>query len=465
MAFNLKLTTEQIQTEHGKFFQDTTPLSQSEGRTPIFAALQISQQPSTGQSFSIPIHPTPRMNHNYCSSPTLGVDYSEMSMDQGGGSFAAFQSCRSSVPLSTVQGMLPSNTSTTENCYDDNSIDTTYSGPAASITCPSNAFKPIETKSIDVHDGGESTWCLNGSQARTNNTQTNMSISSGCYGFSVLHNGLPRPQNEQPSPSFDEIWNTSYPVPFVPDTIKPKALNLNASFTSTVSMDSIVTIASSQTSTSSSTEFTAVTSSSDDTSRPPSPEHKSVLKQIVQPRTRQMLPSSRPIKSGYGTHPGLPSGRMISDRPRSSPNDRTVKPRRLKANAPISSAALNTRSHTNIKNDLDIRNNTVPSMRQDHTFPSKPRDPQVSTRSEQNKFLVNSRRAGMTYKAIRSKGEFIEAESTLRGRFRNLTKDKKDRVRKPAWTDDDVCVSSDIKMTMTLTPLLVTSPCDCRKKV
>ncbi len=59
-------------------------------------------------------------------------------------------------------------------------------------------------------------------------------------------------------------------------------------------------------------------------------------------------------------------------------------------------------------------------------------------RSRKDEFLIASKRAGMTYKEIRRKGGFTEAESTLRGRFRTLTKNKEARVRKPEWEDIDV---------------------------
>lgn len=59
-------------------------------------------------------------------------------------------------------------------------------------------------------------------------------------------------------------------------------------------------------------------------------------------------------------------------------------------------------------------------------------------RSARDEFLLRSRSAGMTYKEIRHKGNFAEAESTLRGRFRTLTKDKDARVRKPEWQNNDV---------------------------
>ena len=53
-------------------------------------------------------------------------------------------------------------------------------------------------------------------------------------------------------------------------------------------------------------------------------------------------------------------------------------------------------------------------------------------------FLVQSKLAGMSYREIRDRGNFTEAESTLRGRFRTLTKDKENRVRKPEWQERDV---------------------------
>ncbi|KAI9710839.1 MAG: hypothetical protein M1828_002011 [Chrysothrix sp. TS-e1954] len=58
-------------------------------------------------------------------------------------------------------------------------------------------------------------------------------------------------------------------------------------------------------------------------------------------------------------------------------------------------------------------------------------------------FLVESRRSGMSYKEIRTSGNFEEAESTLRGRFRVLTKEKHQRVRRPAWTDNDLRLLTD----------------------
>lgn len=46
----------------------------------------------------------------------------------------------------------------------------------------------------------------------------------------------------------------------------------------------------------------------------------------------------------------------------------------------------------------------------------------------------------MSYKDIKEKGGFTEAVSTLRGRYRTLTKEKEARLRSPKWQENDVSV-------------------------
>ncbi|GLI76025.1 hypothetical protein PoHVEF18_004292 [Penicillium ochrochloron] len=55
-----------------------------------------------------------------------------------------------------------------------------------------------------------------------------------------------------------------------------------------------------------------------------------------------------------------------------------------------------------------------------------------------NALLIEWKRAGLSYKDIKRMGGFKEAESTLRGRFRTLTKAKEQRVRKPKWLKRDI---------------------------
>jgi hypothetical protein len=59
-------------------------------------------------------------------------------------------------------------------------------------------------------------------------------------------------------------------------------------------------------------------------------------------------------------------------------------------------------------------------------------------RNSKDAFLLECKQKGMSYREIKKIGHFEEAESTLRGRFRTLTKRKELRVRKPQWGTKDV---------------------------
>lgn len=89
---------------------------------------------------------------------------------------------------------------------------------------------------------------------------------------------------------------------------------------------------------------------------------------------------------------------------------------------------------------LDSTEATGPQLRTTASTPSivTTEAKTIQRRGSKDQFLVRSKLAGMSYKEIRQRGGFTEAESTLRGRFRTLTKDKNARVRKPEWADNDV---------------------------
>lgn len=76
--------------------------------------------------------------------------------------------------------------------------------------------------------------------------------------------------------------------------------------------------------------------------------------------------------------------------------------------------------------------------------PLPPVKSSATPRTEEDRILMECRRLGMTYSAIRKKLRTKVAESTLRGRVRQLTLPPRDRERKPAWSDKDVrpCVPS-----------------------
>ncbi|KAL2163987.1 hypothetical protein VTH06DRAFT_3200 [Thermothelomyces fergusii] len=63
---------------------------------------------------------------------------------------------------------------------------------------------------------------------------------------------------------------------------------------------------------------------------------------------------------------------------------------------------------------------------------------ELADRMSKDEFLVRQKQMGRTYKEIRRLGGFTEAESTLRGRYRTLTKCREARVRKPEWSETDL---------------------------
>ncbi|KAK4172675.1 hypothetical protein QBC36DRAFT_247045 [Triangularia setosa] len=63
---------------------------------------------------------------------------------------------------------------------------------------------------------------------------------------------------------------------------------------------------------------------------------------------------------------------------------------------------------------------------------------ELADRKAKDEFLIVSRQKGLTYKQIRMEGGYTEAESTLRGRYRALTKSREERVRKPEWSEMDL---------------------------
>ncbi|KAF2276006.1 uncharacterized protein EI97DRAFT_458997 [Westerdykella ornata] len=65
-------------------------------------------------------------------------------------------------------------------------------------------------------------------------------------------------------------------------------------------------------------------------------------------------------------------------------------------------------------------------------------------RKREDEILLEGKRLGLTYKDIRKRMGTSVAESTLRGRYRSLTKPRKDRVRKPVWTDNDIMLLKEI---------------------
>lgn len=80
--------------------------------------------------------------------------------------------------------------------------------------------------------------------------------------------------------------------------------------------------------------------------------------------------------------------------------------------------------------------------------PRNRRHGDASHNDARDHLLVELKNQGLSYKEIRARGNFTEAESTLRGRYRTLTKPKEERVRKPEWTEQDVSLPSPTQATV-----------------
>jgi len=76
----------------------------------------------------------------------------------------------------------------------------------------------------------------------------------------------------------------------------------------------------------------------------------------------------------------------------------------------------------------------------------------MEPRQDNNELLVRLRDQGVSYKEIKKRLNCPEAESTLRGRHRTLTKDKSQRVRKPVWTDNDIRILINCVTSLILSP-------------
>ncbi|KAF4768798.1 hypothetical protein N7455_008721 [Penicillium solitum] len=96
------------------------------------------------------------------------------------------------------------------------------------------------------------------------------------------------------------------------------------------------------------------------------------------------------------------------------------------------------------KSSESLSSSFSPSTNEEERSPQQSGEDQASIEAglhytdERNTFLIDCKRRGLSYKDIKRVGGFKEAESTLRGRYRTLTKSKEQRVRKPKWQDKDI---------------------------
>jgi hypothetical protein len=69
-------------------------------------------------------------------------------------------------------------------------------------------------------------------------------------------------------------------------------------------------------------------------------------------------------------------------------------------------------------------------------IPLPPKDDNLA----KDRYIVKGKQLKLSYGQIKAIADWPDAESTLRGRFRNFTKAKHERVRKPVWHEEDVSI-------------------------
>jgi hypothetical protein len=339
-----------------------------------------------------------------------------------------------------------------------NTIDGSYSSSNASTNPLSNGSHQI----LDPYDGAtEGKWCAENLRCSPEQHQSN-------HGLPIIaqHMTSPQIQNNQELPLATEylakfqsqqhqtqqycnLWNTQCKYsdtwttkPNSPITISPKVLTLDvpaAPLSSSGSSQGIVIPLS---------DSSSCHSSGDDTPAESGPETFLVVEpQLPARRPRQILPDSlQAARNPIHIVPKKDTSESKTAKKRTMKSKSDVRPRGRAT--PLTSSAAIIRQETETTSPALLRAKRI----EPKSTTEIDRGPCIGStqpaatvqamhhRDAKDDFLVRSKLAGMSYKDIRRHGNFTEAESTLRGRFRTLTKHKTARVRKPEWSDNDVCI-------------------------
>ncbi len=148
-------------------------------------------------------------------------------------------------------------------------------------------------------------------------------------------------------------------------------------------------------------------------------------------------------KSSPGTTPWYTSGHT-NDKPATAKQSLSQQPATLPFDPrPNSLFTSNDGSSLQRQAQWSNRNAAVPAQPYFQTRFMAPKTADADAeRKADDETLLRMKQDGYTYKEIRKALRNRKvAESTLRGRYRSLTKPKKDRLRRPAWTETDVGVS------------------------
>ncbi|KAG9233999.1 hypothetical protein BJ875DRAFT_441720 [Amylocarpus encephaloides] len=265
--------------------------------------------------------------------------------------------------------------------------------------------------------------------------------------FQPCHDGLPEMQNTIPEQQLDSsIWTTNvgpetenYSQPSAYEqSISPKLLTLNT-------LSSALSVSEYSPCSTPSVIYSSCPSIEEDRSD----QDTQAAQQTTSQPARRKLPEA-PMMNKFV--PVLPSNSRSAQANLASTASSKSNTKRESSTAHASTTTTRTSTAKNStrsksrkpdreKEDALKRRAPKSSATKSSTSMAAPR-PIMSgvgkLKKPEHDYLVRKRLEGVPYKDIKKDGKFTEAESTLRGRFRTLTKPPAERIRKPEWNDSDV---------------------------
>lgn len=391
----------------------------------------------------------------------LGHDYPQWSLGRGRGSFAEFSKIGNVLKDFPYQTSLESNTTFTpvssgqylQASFQEAplSLGASFNLERASPGTAYSNYSPMTTF-VDPQS------LISGlSNDQTSSTKTgwwpqisgeNDHQDEVAHELSLSYDALPKDPT-QPQQQYCDLWNnTTYVADdwtaqaVASSTISPKVLTLNVS--SNISSSS----GSSQEGMMELSGLNTVASSSDESSDQSGAEALAIVESSTRSnRQRQILPDAVP--SSRRIMPVLPSNDFASHETTKKRSTKVIKSgdNSRRKSSPTPNSTPSTRNSSSWRagvatprpKKLEPKPVTPEPESSRTSLPQSSATAQATHhRDAKDDFLVRSKLAGMSYKEIRRQGKFTEAESTLRGRFRTLTKHKAARVRKPEWDENDV---------------------------
>lgn len=435
------------------------------GYSAVYQQHLFSRRPSGSQH--IYHEPVSKMVCLENQSPMLGEDNS-WSHGHRNGSFAEFANTRNGLgdfsslsstkneptPYASLFSLMPQQTAYQEvtseiadslnvNRASPSTVYSSYSSSGPSVDPSSLAYSSISATS-DM--SFKASWWPGSSNNSKEQYQN--------FGIPISHHGLPTTNGQydygEVRSGISDTW-VQHDQPTGSATITPTSLTLPVQ--PTASSSSMSSPASLQLHFSPSPSTSASCSSEEEFLEFSTPESMNVIvPKAALCRPRQILPDSAPdSRRVLPSQPSNKPPRKMMTRKQSQRSLDTY--RCAKASSPLNGTIRSlTKSprlvkpasyHPSVPKRIEPK---PESQSATQSWAEKPQSAETvqatHNRDSRDDFLVKSKLAGIPYKEIRRQGNFTEAESTLRGRFRTLTKHKAARVRKPEWSDNDVCNAS-----------------------